>query len=194
MSEKIKQRQHVSALVVFVLLSRPGGGTGGAEASPPRVRARGAAPEPTCWRRHGAAPGAERGVEKTHGEASRQLQSEHLGAKQLSGDEPRLRPRGPGERADSAARGAQAPHPPSAAAAWLAKTTLAFSARMASSSRFYLSALCSWGTWSTWSAVISLTSRAGELRSAPSGPDDWHRGAGKRALAQGVRVRGERAV
>ena len=27
-------------------------------------------------------------------------------------------------------------------------------------------------TWSTWSAVISLTSRAGELRSAPSGPDD----------------------
>jgi len=40
----------------------------------------------------------------------------------------------------------------------------------------------------------SLTSRAGELRSAPSGPDDWHRVAGKRALAQGVRVRGEVAV
>ena len=30
-------------------------------------------------------------------------------------------------------------------------------------------------TWSTWSAVINLTSRAGELRSAPSGPDDRHR-------------------
>ena len=29
-----------------------------------------------------------------------------------------------------------------------------------------------WSTWSTWSAVINLTSRAGELRSAPSGPDD----------------------
>ena len=28
--------------------------------------------------------------------------------------------------------------------------------------------------WSTWSAVINLTSRAGELRSAPSGPDDRH--------------------
>jgi len=42
-----------------------------------------------------------------------------------------------------------------------------------------------WSTWSTWSAVISLTSRAGELRSAPSGPDDWHRVAGKRALALG---------
>ena len=30
-------------------------------------------------------------------------------------------------------------------------------------------------TWSTWSAVGNLTSRAGELRSAPSGPDDRHR-------------------
>ena len=33
-------------------------------------------------------------------------------------------------------------------------------------------------TWSTWSAVISLTSRAGELRSAPSGPDDRDRATG----------------
>ena len=33
-------------------------------------------------------------------------------------------------------------------------------------------------TWSTWSAVGNLTSRAGELRSAPSGPDDWYRAAG----------------
>ena len=49
-------------------------------------------------------------------------------------------------------------------------------------------------SWSTWSAVISLTSRAGELRSAPSGPDDRDRVAGKRALAPGVRVRRERAI
>ena len=49
-------------------------------------------------------------------------------------------------------------------------------------------------TWSTWSAVINLTSRAGELRSAPSGPDDRCRVTGKRALAPGVRVRRERAV
>ena len=42
-----------------------------------------------------------------------------------------------------------------------------------------------WSTWSTWSAVGNLTSRAGELRSAPSGPDDRHRVAGKRALAPG---------
>jgi len=41
------------------------------------------------------------------------------------------------------------------------------------------------GTWSTWSAVINLTSRAGELRSAPSGPDDRDRVTGKRALALG---------
>ena len=40
-------------------------------------------------------------------------------------------------------------------------------------------------TWSTWSAVSNLTSRAGELRSAPSGPDDRYRVAGKRALALG---------
>jgi len=40
--------------------------------------------------------------------------------------------------------------------------------------RFFLS----WGTWSTWSAVINLTSRAGELRSAPSGPDDRDRVTG----------------
>ena len=44
-------------------------------------------------------------------------------------------------------------------------------------------------TWSTWRAVINRTSRAGELRSAPSGPDDWHRVAGKKALALGVRGR-----
>ena len=43
-------------------------------------------------------------------------------------------------------------------------------------------------------AVINLTSRAGELRSAPSGPDDRDRVAGKRALAPGVRVRRERAL
>ena len=40
-------------------------------------------------------------------------------------------------------------------------------------------------SWSTWSAVGNLTSRAGGLRSTPSGPDDWHRVAGKRALALG---------
>ena len=44
-------------------------------------------------------------------------------------------------------------------------------------------------TWSTWSAVINLTPRTGELRSAPSWPDARHRVTGKRALAQGVRVR-----
>ena len=41
---------------------------------------------------------------------------------------------------------------------------------------------------------FSLTSRAGELRSAPSGPDDRDRVAGKRALAPGVRVRRARAL
>ena len=40
-------------------------------------------------------------------------------------------------------------------------------------------------TWSTWSAVINLTPRTGELRSASSWPDARHRVAGKRALALG---------
>ena len=48
------------SLLVFLLLARPGGGAGGAEASPPRVRARGAALEHACGRRHGATPGAGR--------------------------------------------------------------------------------------------------------------------------------------
>ena len=91
------------SLLVFLLLARPGGGTGGAEASPPRLRARGAAPEPTCWHRHGATPGAGRGVEKTQGEAQMQLHNEHSDAEKLSGDEQRRR--GLGDRADSAARG-----------------------------------------------------------------------------------------
>ena len=110
------------SLLVFLLLARPGGGTGGAEASPPRLRARGAAPEPTCWHRHGATPRAGRGVEKTQGEAQMQLHNEHSDAEKLSGDKQRRR--GLGDRADSAARGAQAPHPPTAAAAWLARTAL----------------------------------------------------------------------
>jgi len=40
--------------------------------------------------------------------------------------------------------------------------------------------------WSTWSAVSCRTPRTGELRSAPSWPDDWDRVAGKRALAPRV--------
>ena len=46
----------------------------------------------------------------------------------------------------------------------------------------------------SYQPCINRTSRAGELSSAPSGPDDWHRVAGKKALALGVRVRRERAV
>ena len=42
---------------------------------------------------------------------------------------------------------------------------------------------CMHYTWECSLPVISRTSRAGELRSAPSGPDDWGRVAGKRALA-----------
>ena len=117
------------SLLVLALLARPGGGTGGAEASPPRVRARGAALEHTCWRRHGAMPGAEREVEQTCGEAQEHLRSEHLGVRQLSCGEPWRR--GLGDRADAAARGARSPRSPATAAAGLAKTSFAFSARLA---------------------------------------------------------------
>ena len=117
------------SLVILLLLARSGGDTGGAEASPRRLRARGAAPEPSRWRGHDATPGAERGVERIRGEAPGQLQSEHLVAGSLSGGEPRRR--GPGDRAVAMARGANTPRPPAATAAWLAKAILAFSTRLA---------------------------------------------------------------
>ena len=60
MPNETKKKKY--AQLVLVLLARPGDGTGGAEAPPPRVRVRGAALEPTRWRRHGATPGPERGV------------------------------------------------------------------------------------------------------------------------------------
>ena len=44
--------------------------------------------------------------------------------------------------------------------------------------RFYAPSSQPRATWSTWSAVSNRTSRAGELRSAPSGPDDWDRVTG----------------
>ena len=46
------------SLLVLALLARPGGGSGGAEAPPLRVRAHGAALEHACCRRHGTTPGA----------------------------------------------------------------------------------------------------------------------------------------
>ena len=47
-------------------------------------------------------------------------------------------------------------------------------------------------SWSTWSAVINLTPRTGELRSAPSWPDARDRVTGKRALAlRGARSQGK---
>ena len=66
------------SLFVLALLARPGGGRGDAEASPPRVRSRGAALEPTGWRRHGATPGAERRARETCGEAQGLPKTEHL--------------------------------------------------------------------------------------------------------------------
>ena len=92
------------SLFVLALLARPGGGGGGAEASPPRVRSRGAALEPTCWRRHGATPGAERRARETCGEARGLPKTEHLDDEQLSCSEQRRRRLGEG--AGAAARGA----------------------------------------------------------------------------------------
>ena len=88
---------------------------------------------------HGATPGTgtERGVKRIHGEGPWPLQSVHLSADELSGGEPQRS--GPGERADPAARGAQAPRSPAAAAARVAKASFALSARFAR----LLSWLCS---------------------------------------------------
>ena len=136
------------SLFVLALLARPGGGRGGAEASPPRVRARGAALEPTCWRRHGATPGAERRARETCGEAQGLPNTEHLDDEQLSCGERRRRRLGEG--AGAAARGAQTPRAPAAAAARLARIILSAPASMAGlASRF-----CSKnGEWSTRCAL-----------------------------------------
>ena len=125
-SSRAKKKLRNSRLVL-ALLTRPGGGMGGAEASPPRVRARGAALEHACWRRHGTTPGTDSKLEQTCGEAPKLLHSEHQGLRQLSCDEQRRRRLGEG--AGAAARGAHTPRSPAAAVAWQARSSFASSAR-----------------------------------------------------------------
>ena len=114
------------SLFVLAFLARPGGGRGGAEASPPRVRSRGAALEPTCWRTPGAELGAERRARETCGEAQGLPKTEHLDDEQLSCSEQRRRRLGEG--AGAAARGAHTPLSPAAAVAWKARFSFASSA------------------------------------------------------------------
>ncbi|EOD05389.1 hypothetical protein EMIHUDRAFT_199086 [Emiliania huxleyi CCMP1516] len=114
------------SLLVSLLLARPGGGSGGAEAPPLRVRAHGAALEHACCRRHGPTPGAGRRVRQTFGEDREHLLTEHLNADPLSCNDPRGR--GSCDPAEAAARGAHTPRSPAAAVACPARFSFAPSA------------------------------------------------------------------
>ena len=130
------------SLIVLAFLARPGGGAGGAEASPPRVRARGAALEHACCRRHGATPGAERKAASSSAAPQQQTLTEHQRPGQLSCDGRRRGRRGEG--VGSVARGVHTPRSPAAAVAWQARSSFASSARFAE----LTSPLCSGrGVW-----------------------------------------------
>ena len=153
------------SLLVFLLLARPGGGTGGAEASPPRLRARGAAPEPTCWRRHGVTPGAEHEAKQTCCEAPGHPKTHYFDARQRSFNEPRRS--GLGERSSAAARGARTPRSPTAAAAWLANTIFTFSTLMA---KLHSSWYFRHGEWRARCARPRVARPASQGRGCPGEP------------------------
>ena len=111
------------SLVVSLLLARPGGDSGGAEAPPLRVRAHEAALEHACCRRHGPTPGAGRRVGQAFGESRPSIFTEHHRIDPLSCDEPREG--GLCDSAGAAARGAHMPCSPAAAEAHPAKASFA---------------------------------------------------------------------
>ena len=119
------------SLLVLALLARPGGGSGGAEAPPLRVRAHGAALRPSDRRRHRGGPGAASVDTMLCGENQGKANSPQNGARPpLGGGRPRNRP---DDRATRAACGAKSPGPPAAATkegARLASSLLALLARL----------------------------------------------------------------
>ncbi|EOD20433.1 hypothetical protein EMIHUDRAFT_101799 [Emiliania huxleyi CCMP1516] len=130
------------SLVVSLLLARPGGDSGGAEAPPLRVRAHEAALEHACRRRHGPTPGAVRRVGQTFGESQPSIFTEHHRIDPLSCNEPRE-----GDSYDparAAARGAHMPCSPAAAEAHPARATFAPSASFA---RLASPSCCGGGGW-----------------------------------------------
>ena len=130
------------SLVVSLLLARPGGGSGGAEAPPLRVRAHEAALEHACCRRHGPTPGAGRRAGQTFGEDRPSIFTEHLRTDPLSCDEPREG--GSCDPAGAAARGAHTPRSPAAAEACPARASFAPSATFA---RLTSPPCCGCGGW-----------------------------------------------
>ena len=142
------------SLVVSLLLARPGGDSGGAEAPPLRVRAHEAALEHACCRRHGPTPGAGRRVGQTFGESQPSIFTEHHRIDSLSCDEPREG--GSYDSAGAAARGAHMPCSPAAAEAHPAKASFAPSASFA---RLTSPPCCGCGGWlmrCAWPRVARL--------------------------------------
>ncbi|EOD06926.1 hypothetical protein EMIHUDRAFT_218635 [Emiliania huxleyi CCMP1516] len=130
------------SLVVSLLLARPGGDSGGAEAPPLRVRAHEAALEHACRRRHGPTPGAVRRDGQAFGESRPSIFTEHHRIDPLSCNEPREG--GSYDPAGAAARGAHMPCSPAAAEAHPARATFAPSASFA---RLASPSCCGGGGW-----------------------------------------------
>ena len=166
------------SLVVSLLLARPGGDSGGAEAPPLRVRAHEAALEHACCRRHGPTPGAGRRVGQAFGESQPSIFTEHHRIDPLSCDEPREG--GLCDSAGAAARGAHMPCSPAAAEAHPARATFAPSASFA---RLASPSCCGGGGWlgrCTWPRVARLAPAHALIFCAGS---RTRRGSSRRATA-----------
>ena len=174
------------SLLVLALLARPGGGSGGAEAPPLRVRAHGAALERACCRRHGTTPGAGRRVRQTFGEDREHLLTEHLHADPLScGD---LRGRGSCDPAEAAVRGAHTPRSPATAVAWQAS----FSSTSSATFTKLFSLLCfGRGAWLVRCARPRVMQPAAVASSTPDPAAHMRHGSRPSICAMGG-LRGER--
>ena len=101
--------------LALLLATRPGAGTGGAEAPPPCQRVHGAVLRPSGRRHRCGEPGAAREDTMLHGENQDRAKPPQSGAEPPLGDErPQKRP---DDRATRAACGAKSPGPPAAAGA-----------------------------------------------------------------------------
>ena len=101
------------SLLALLLATRPGAGTGGAEAPPPCQRVHGVVLRPSDRRHRCGEPGAAREDAMLHGENQDRAKPPQSGAEPPLGDErPQKRP---DDRATRAACGAQSPGPLAAA-------------------------------------------------------------------------------
>ena len=117
------------SLLALLLATRPGAGTGGAEAPPPCQRVHGVVLRPSDRRHRCGEPGAAREDAMLHGENQDRVKPPQSGAEPPLGDErPQKRP---DDRATRAACGAQSPGPLAAATEERARPTSSLSRGLA---------------------------------------------------------------